>query len=127
MNPCNGPKMSNAAWRAFMLRHPHWHAPAVAPCSASAAKHWLAHVGTPLAVGAAAAGAGIALIRPALRWASGYVPALPTSVSLQPANAVAVPEPSSLWLLIIALGVWGAVMLFVWCLCAIASTADRGK
>jgi len=114
MRPCPTTFMPNAAWRAFLRRHPGWHAPITAPCRLAAA---IARPAAIASAGIASAAAGYAA--PTVwRWTSatigsawsrlvGGVPFAGAPV-LHP---VPVPEPSAL--LVLALPV-GALAVIWW-------------
>lgn len=115
MNPCNEPHMSNAAWRAFVASHPHFHAPPVAPCGGSAVRHWLRKtaIGLGAGVGAVGVGAGIApLVAAPFAAPQGAADRIGEALAASAGAApVSVPEPSSFWLLAIAVAMLGVVAL----------------
>ena len=126
MNPCNEPRMPDSAWRAWLARHPLWHAPAIAPCGGSAVRTWLKRAAISLGgvAGAVGVGAGVApVVAAAVRDSARPV----AFAAVAGAAPVSVPEPSSLGLMLIALTIWAGALLFTWCLCAIAARADRGE
>ena len=101
MRPCPLRLMPNAAWRAFIGRHPGWRAPITAPCRLAAA----------ITTGAAAAAGTGYTAPPVWRWTAGtighawsrLVGGVPL-VGVPVLHPVPVPEPSALLVLALPIG-----------------------
>ena len=101
MRPCPTRFMPNAAWRAFVARHPHWRAPLTAPCRVAAA----------VATGTVAA-AGTGYAAPTVwRWTSGTIGSAWSRLvggvpyaGVPVLHPAPVPEPSALLVLVLPVG-----------------------